>query len=108
MIRLLVIQKGSEISSLLRSRSTTGEIFADSVTALKSARLKLAETAYDVVLCDVAMSSADGRNVVRALKSLITKAPQTQIILIGNSHDPRLVRNRVGELFCAQPSVRST
>ena len=58
---------------------------------IKSARLKLAETAYDVVLCDVAMSSADGRNVVRALKSLITKAPQTQIILIGNSHDPRLV-----------------
>ena len=108
MIRLLVIQKGSEISSLLRSRSTTGEIFADSVTALKSARLKLAETAYDIVLCDVAMGSADGRNVVRDLKSLITKAPQTQIILIGNSHDPRLVRNRVGELFRAQPSVRST
>ena len=91
MIRLLVIQKGSEISSLLRSRSTTGEIFADSVTALKSARLKLAEAAYDIVLCDVAMGSADGRDVVRDLKSLITKAPQTQIILIGNSHDPRLV-----------------
>jgi DNA-binding NtrC family response regulator len=90
-IRLLVIQKGSEISSLLRSRSTSGEIFADSVTALKSARLKLAETAYDIVLCDVAMGSAEGRDVVRDLKSLITKAPQTQIILIGNSHDPRLV-----------------
>ena len=107
MIRLLVIQKGSEISSLLRSRSTTGEIFADSVTALKSARLKLAETAYDIVLCDVAMGSAEGRNVVRDLKSLITKAPQTQIILIGNSQDPRLVGIESENLFRAQPSVPS-
>ena len=90
MIRLLVIQKGSEISSLLRSRLTTGEIFVDSVTALHSARLKLAETAYDIVLCDVEKGSADCRNVVGTLKSLLTKSPHTQIILIADPHDPGL------------------
>jgi DNA-binding NtrC family response regulator len=89
-IRLLVIQKGSEISSLLRSRLTIGEIFVDSVTALNSARLKLAETAYDIVLCDVEKGSADCRNVAGALKSLLTKSPHTQIILIADPQDPGL------------------
>ena len=55
MIHLLVIQKGSEINSLLRSRVTAGDVFVDSITTLKSARLKLAETAYDIVLGDLAI-----------------------------------------------------
>lgn len=91
MIRLLVIQKGSEISSLLRSRVTAGDVFVDSVTALKSAQLKLAETAYDVVLCDVAQHARDCRNVVGALKALLTKSPHTQIVLIAEPDDPRLL-----------------
>ena len=46
------------------------------------------------------MGSTDCRNVVRALKSLITKSPHTQIILIGNSHDPVSLESSP-ELFCA-------
>jgi DNA-binding NtrC family response regulator len=89
-IRLLVIQRGSEISSLLRSRIGAGDFFIDSVTAFKSAQLKLAETAYDVVLCDLEQDAPSCREVVGALKGFLAKSPHTQIVLIAVPDHPGL------------------
>lgn len=105
MIRLLVIQKGNEINSLLKSRVTSGEIFLDSVTTLKSARLKLTETAYDIVLCDLATASVEGGSVVTNLRSLTTNAPRTQIILIINSPEPSLHGIATENCFTLHPPI---
>jgi DNA-binding NtrC family response regulator len=86
--RLLIIQKVNEISTLLRARLGPADFFVDVVAGLRSAQPKLAETAYDVVVCDVQQRAANCRSVFSALKGLLTKSPHTQIILIAAPDDP--------------------
>jgi DNA-binding NtrC family response regulator len=83
----LIIQKANEISALLRARLAAADFFIDAVSGLRSAQPKLSETAYDVVVCDVQQRAASCRSVFAALKSLLTKSPHTQIILIAAPED---------------------
>jgi two-component system response regulator HydG len=101
MARLLIIDDDVDICSLLTRFLLKHGYEVEAVHAGNRGLEKLAENAFDLVLCDFRLQDTDGRELLKKIKSLY---PKTSVIIITGYSDIKVFSyqySRHGQLlFC--------
>ena len=80
MARILVVDDQPELVELIRAVLEEDGHSADGVDSGQAALDRLAETAYDLVICDLQMPEVDGMAVYRAVER--QSAPRPAVLLM--------------------------
>jgi DNA-binding NtrC family response regulator len=95
MPKVLVVEKTTEIQSLLRARFSGGSVVVDDADLVSEALERLKTEAYDVLIWDSDASKSERATGADLLEIVTTHFPEIQIIVIsGGEGDPACCRIR--------------
>jgi two-component system NtrC family sensor kinase len=87
MTRILVVDDQIEVAELVQAVLEDAGYAVESVHGGQAALDRLAQTVYDLVVCDVRMPDVDGMAVYRAVAQLVPSRPLV-LFMTGYDHSP--------------------